>query len=146
MDIFCLERLIVFNFFALRNSLTLGIVSKLSLRSLTRSFPFCLKPFGFSRPGYFYDTSYTEGKGRNASVANEKIRNTRFGTNRGRLPDFFMQPSRRRSLAVGIPLRNFVSEKSTADETAGGNKEKRSPRITRKDRSHHSYMNLPYVI
>lgn len=73
--------------------------------------PFCLKPFGFSRPGNIFDTFQDGGhRGRKASVANEKIRNTRFGTNRGRLPDFFMQPSRRRSLAVGTARRNFVTK------------------------------------
>ena len=55
------------------------------------------------------------------------------------------------SQAVGGRLQSAPTsvtsyrENSTTDETAGGNKEKRSPRITRKDRSHHSYMYLPYV-
>jgi hypothetical protein len=47
-------------------------------------------------------------------VANEKIRNTRFGTNRGRLPDFFTQPSRRRSLAAVTASRNFVTKNTRA--------------------------------
>lgn len=77
--------------------------------------PFCLKPFGFSRPGNFYGTIQDgDHRGRKASVANEKIGNTRFGTNRGRLSDFFMQPSRRRSLAAGTGRRNFVTKNQRA--------------------------------
>jgi len=77
--------------------------------------PFCLKPFGFSRPGNFFDIIQDDGhRGRKASVASEKIGNTRFGTNRGRLPDFFMPPSRRRSLAVVTARRNFVTKNQRA--------------------------------
>ncbi|MDE6009102.1 MAG: hypothetical protein K2G90_07835 [Muribaculaceae bacterium] len=57
----------------------------------------------------------------------------------GRVPDFFMQPSQRRSLAVGTSLRNFVSENPRARQANRNNfkgKEKRSPRITRNDRHH----------
>ena len=36
----------------------------------------------------------------------------------GRLPDFFMQPSRRRSLAVGTALRNFVAKKPRSRKSA----------------------------
>ena len=53
---------------------------------------------------------YNQDRGHKASVASEKIRNTRFGTNRGRLPDFFMQPSRRRSLAGVTARRYFVAK------------------------------------
>ena len=49
--------------------------------------------------GFFRYNQDGGHRGRKASVASEKIRNTRFGTNRGRLPDFFTQASRRRSLA-----------------------------------------------
>ena len=50
-----------------------------SLELLLYSFPSCLKPCGFSRPGNFYGTFKTEGtRGRNASVANEKIWNTQI--------------------------------------------------------------------
>ncbi len=36
----------------------------------------------------------------------------------GKLPDFFMQPSRRRSLAVGTALRNFVAKKPRSRKSA----------------------------
>ena len=36
----------------------------------------------------------------------------------GRLPEFFMQPSRRRSLAVGPALRNFVAKKTRSRKSA----------------------------
>ena len=35
----------------------------------------------------------------------------------GRLPDFFMQPRRRRSLAVGTALRNFVAKKTRSQKS-----------------------------
>lgn len=60
--------------------------------------------------------------GRNASVTNEKIRNTRFGTNRGRLPYFFVQSSRRRSLAGVTARRNFVAK----------NQRTRKPQVNKK--------------
>ena len=50
----------------------------------------------------------------------------------GRLPDFFMQTSRRRSLAVGIRLRNFVAKNSrtrTACDSRGQS-EKKAPALT----------------
>ena len=60
--------------------------------------------------GGFFRYNQDGGRGRNASAASVKIRNTRFGTNRGRLPDFFMQPSRRRSLAGVTGRRYFVAK------------------------------------
>ncbi len=60
--------------------------------------------------GFFRYNQDGGHRGRKASVASEKIRNTRFGTNRGRLPDFFMQPSRRRSLAGVTARRYFVAK------------------------------------
>ena len=57
-----------------RNSLTLGIVSKLSLRSLTRSFPFCFAILSnFGRAGRFHVQSTlrsegAKGKGRSAAT------------------------------------------------------------------------------
>ncbi len=42
----------------------------------------------------------------------EKVRNTRFGTNRGRLPDVFRHGQATRRLQPARP-RNFVSEKHT---------------------------------
>lgn len=60
--------------------------------------------------GFFRYNQDGGNRGRKASVASEKIRNTRFGTNRGRLPDFFMQPSRRRSLAGVTARRYFVAK------------------------------------
>ena len=60
--------------------------------------------------GGFFRYNQDGGRGCKASVASEKIRNTRFGTNRGRLPDFFMQPSRRRSLAATTARRYFVAK------------------------------------
>lgn len=41
----------------------------------------------------------------------------------GRLPDFFMQPSQRRSLAVGTAHRNFVSKNPQARIVLRINKE-----------------------
>ena len=60
--------------------------------------------------GGFFRYNQDGGRGCKASVASEKIRNTRFGANRGRLPDFFMQPSRRRSLAGVTARRYFVAK------------------------------------
>lgn len=60
--------------------------------------------------GFFRYNQDGGHRGRKASVASEKIRNTRFGTNRGWLPDFFMQPSRRRSLADVTARRYFVAK------------------------------------
>ncbi len=64
---------------------------------------------GFLR--YIHDGGH---RGRKASVASEKIRNTRFDTNRGRLPDFFTKPSHRRSLAAVTARRNFVTKNTRA--------------------------------
>ena len=74
-------------------------------------FPFCLKPCGFSRPGDFFDTIKTEGTGGARQVWQVK----KYG-----IPDlaqiaegcrfFFMQPSRRRSLAGTTARRYFVAK------------------------------------
>jgi len=60
--------------------------------------------------GFFRYNQDGGHRGRKASVASEKKRNTRFGTNRGRLPDFFMQPSQRRSLDGTNARRYFVAK------------------------------------
>ena len=79
--------------------------------------------------GFFRYNQDGGHRGRKASVASEKIRNTQFGTNRGRLPDFFMQPSRRRSLAGVTARRYFVAK----------NQRTRKPQVIRRNRTPHAH-------
>lgn len=52
--------------------------------------PFCLKPYGLSLSGSFYDTSPPKGIGGVRQMYQvESVRNTQFDSNCGRLPDAF---------------------------------------------------------
>ena len=97
-------------------------------------FPFWLEALRLLASGEFLRYIHDGGhRGRKASVASEKIRNTRFGTNRGRLPDFFTKPSHRRSLAAVTARRNFVAENQRA----------RKPRVNKRKNPHARAQGFP---
>lgn len=114
----------------------------------SNSFPFGLKPLGFSRPGKFFRYITLDGhRWRKASVASGKMSEYPIGHKLRKAADSFPCRQAQRSLAVGIARRNFVEKNTRARKVIQTRKQqKKIPMLTHRDLSYNGRKKNCFII